>query len=245
MLRKYYCKEKIHINFLYSNQQEIKKIKEQIIANPIDCEQEYLEKCIKVRDLFLKRIDDMTESIYYSYRDCFKYINSGTHIYIDNLITLLEQDDITLKELVNNEKNNYNYYYIIKYKENNNLNDDDVLPVEISIALLDDIYNRMLNIIRDYAYKLVVNNYFEHNKKQITDIIDDEFTYHITISILKEKLINEFSYLEKTLYNDIYQKILNNLNKEFNNSLKLSLNHMVSLEKQSCRRDLSFIKKKK
>lgn len=185
MLRNRYETEKVHINFLYSNHCQISKIKDDINDNPIKCEQEYLKRCIRIRNLFLKRIDENMDSLtYYSYKECFKNINSGTHIYIDNIITLLEQDDKTLIELVNNEKNNYNYYFISQYEKHNHIHDEELLPPEISIALLGEIHSRMLNMIREYAHKIAESLYSKD--KPISDMLDDEFAYHVTTSVLKE-----------------------------------------------------------
>ena len=186
----------------------------------------------------------MNSYTYRSYKNCFKYINTDAHLYLDNIITLLEQDDNTLIELVNNEKNNYNYLYIFQYQQRNNLNDKDKLPPEISITLIKDIYTRMINTIREFAYKLAAKEFFEDKERKLDAFFDDEITYYIVTTILREKIIDEYSYLDETLYSDIYQNLLNNLHQEFNRHLRTSYNYIYSFENRN-NREVAFNQKKK
>ena len=246
MIWQYRYKKKIHLNFLYSCNGQISKIYKDIETNPINCNQEYLKKCIEVRNLFLKRIDEgMTSSEYYKFKRSFKELNKYTHYLIDNIITLLKQSDESLINLVTSESKNYNYKCTIDYYRQNLKKKDKQFSQELSFMILNEIQNRMLKMIREYASKTVSSEYKKTNNNPIPAILDDETSYFIYTSILNKKFIDEFSYLENTLYNDIYSQILNNLNQEFNKAVINSFNYISTYSNNAIQNHIITEKNKK
>jgi len=101
-----------------------------------------------------------------------------------------------------------------------------------------------MNTIREFAHKLAAKEFFEHKERNLSSFFEDEITYHIVTTILKEKIVDEYSYLDNTLYSDIYQELLSNLNQEFNKYLRINYNFMYSFENRN-NKDIAYSKMKK
>lgn len=212
-----YIKRNSVFSFLYtsSKNKDMNEIYESIKNNKIDCDNEFLEKCQTIKDIILNKINNgMTYESYVTYKDAIKKLDPNVYyIYIDNLINILSLDESYLNHIVNYELENNNYNCLKCNRNNENINISHISSIDI----LNEIHSYMKSFVSNYVKELTK----DYPKEYIVDFYNKvlEFKdYYITA--INKDFINEFSYLENTIYESLYFNFLNDLPNVFKSYLK-------------------------
>jgi len=207
-------KQKSIFSYLYatSKDKDMNEILEIIKNNKIECDNEYFDKCKIIKDLFLERIEnDMDYDAYLKYKEAIKRLDTNTYyIYIDSLIKILETDDFKLLSIINYERINGSFNCL---KDNNLVNIDSSL----SIDMLNEIYGNMKLFVSDYVCSLIKDKTINEIDEMYNDIKDDISIYYI---LFENYFMDKYSYLEFSIYKELYINFLSNLKDILRNYFK-------------------------
>jgi len=196
--------------FATSKEEDMSEVYESIMNNKIDCNDEFLERCQIVKDLFLNKINNgMTYESYLRYKESFKRLDVNTcKMYINNLIDICKLSEKDMLEIVFKELFNKQYACLTTSKRNS--------EIIIDSSLVLDILNEINRIINQFLGKYIANIIKDKTKEErikIYNNIDQELgIYKI---IIKELYIDKFSYLDNGAFKDIYNKYLNEIDDLF------------------------------
>lgn len=217
-------KQKSILSYLYatSKGKDMKEIYEIIKNNKIECNDDFIERCQIIKDLFLKKIENgMDYDTYLKYKEAIKGLDTNTYyIYINNLIYILGMDKSYLNYIVKQEYLNGNYNCLKPGKNNENVNISHVSSIDI----LKELYGKMKLFVANYVKELTKDYPKEYIAEFYNQVIEHKEYYEV---ILTKAFTNEFNYLENTIYKSLYLNFFNNLSSFFRSYLKSVYNNSV------------------
>lgn len=218
MVIKSFVSKEQYLNFLYPGKiTNMQKIYENILVKPFIKENEYFEERNIIKQQMLTRIENkMTLDEYKSWISIIKKIgNDEFPIAIDDLVKIFTTSDeelikITSKELTLND---YNFINVCNLKTNDKIDNSKIKPYHL-IHILTEIISSTKSFIINYAIKTTRENGNTSSSciEILNDLKKDDSFYYQT---LKEMFISKFSYLENSMFKDIYQYMLITLRTEY------------------------------
>lgn len=202
-----------------SNTTDMEIIYNKILNNEIECDKIYLNKCLIIKELFLNKINlGMDFPTYKKYKKSFKYLSFNDYIYIDNLITILKLPDNELLKKISEMIENDKYNNII-LKEKDETTNYQIIAINTLCKLNHDIYNFIIK----YIHKIIENK----TNKEIIDMYNDTINGNSFYNtVLKEIYIDNYKYLENTLFKELYLTILNDFDKVFIRYFRNIINYL-------------------
>lgn len=199
--------EKVYLNFLYSNKNQINKIYKDIGNSKIKCDQEYIDKCIKIKQLFLNKIDKgMSYSEYHQYKNAFKSIKTNySYITLDTIIDILSIENSTYLEI------------------------STIVQLLNEIILLFVYYFKKINDKEEFMEILKLDNYYYLSLELLKINLKNQYEY-LNETIYKDIYNNFLSMIEKEYLKYLKSRYNNFLN--FNEKREIELTEKLQLKKE-------------
>lgn len=219
MLTKTRSLGKNYLNFLWVGvlkDKDISDIYQIIDSNEFVNEDKYLEERKILKQLFLDRLQNMTIADYKNWITIIKRIDNNIFpLVLNDLIIIFCLDDDKLLNLACREMSLYDYNFMNEYnlKNDGKLDKNKIEPYHI-INILVEIVMSIRSFIITYSKSSILKNngIIKSANEVLEDLKKDNSFYYAT---LEELFTLKFSYLEDSIFKDIYDQSLLLLKDEY------------------------------
>ena len=146
---------------------------------------------------------------YYNYKEAIKRLDTNNHhLYINNLISILELSDNDLLKIVYKEVLNDNFECL----KTSIRNKEVIFTPSLVIDMLNEIQRNSRLVVGRYVSSITKDK----SKDEIIDIYDDIKNCNIVyIEIIKNIYTEKYGYLKDGIFNEVYLNCLNDLENIF------------------------------